>query len=693
MIVRTKSQIASLLLACFLLGAFADANAQTVRGAGRSQAPPAEDPALTRAKMAVRVKDFKKAVSIWRKAAGRGSARAQYRLGVAYRAGRGTKQDNAKAALWFEKAAKGGDRDAQYALGKLYESGNGVKRDRARAMELIGLASRSGHQEAKASLERIARSRSIAYATAGGRVAASQKDPRAALNQAIRGGDVGSAREALARGAPVNGAPGDTKHWRPLILAIDREQVGLVQLLIDHRANPNQKSRLGEPALVLAIRTGNQKMVRRLLVAGSRPTLRSKSGYTPLMEAARIGSPGIADDLLAAGANPRATLEDETSAADVARRFQFAKLAARLRRAGAPTRDERVAASRFAVLESSTRKAGGDANSTLPLLIEAARRGDAKLVTEIIGSGTDLDVVGPEGDSALHRAAEGGHSKTTKVLLAAGLSPAAPGQNGSTALMRAMASPADGTEVVVGLLLAAGADPNRRDGSGAGLIDYAAKGATQQKIQAIRSAGATWSASDVGSSLVRAAVAGRLVAFQALLGVATRPVDRMSALCGAIGNDQTAILDALLTATIDYELDCGDGRTPLLMAANSGRDVVAARLLESGAKADQKMQSGDTALIAAASRGRLEILNALLQSGAEVDHRGARRMTALMAAASNGHLEVVRALLAAGADRRMRAESDRTALDLAKSADHQDVAAAIETYRSNWKGWFGSNDR
>jgi ankyrin repeat protein len=665
------------------------------RTSARSKAPSVEEPALAEARMAVRVRDFTKAVGIWREAAGRGNARAQYRLGVAYRSGRGIEQDASKAAFWFEKASKGGDRDAQYALGKLYENGLGVPRDRDRAMELIGVAARSGNPEAQASLARIARSRSIAYATAGGRVALSQEDPRAALNQAIRAGDAGSALEALARGAPINGAPGDQKHWRPLLLAVDREQSQLVQLLLEHHADPNRRSRLGEPVLTLAIRTGHREIVRQLLSAGGATSARSKSSYTPLMEAARLGLTRIVEDLLKAGANPKATLADETSAADIARRFRFGKLAARLRRVGAPTIEDRVAANRFAVLESVQPGVAGaaDEQSTLPLLIEAARRGDVRLVQEIIASGAKLDVLDPEGDSALHRAAEGGHAEAVRALLAAGLEPDLRGRNESTALLRATASDVFGTDAVVEALLAAGANPNFRDRFAAGLIDYASKGATARKMTLFRAKGASWSASDAGSSLVRAAVAGRLTAFQALLPVATRPTDRAAALCGAISTDQEAVLDILLNDGVDVDRDCGDGRSALLLAAHSGRQSVVAKLLEHGADADQKVSNGDTALIASSSRGHLEITTALLRSGAEVDQRGARQMTALMAAAANGHLDVVRLLLDSGADRRMRGESGRTSLDLAMSAEHDEVAAVIEGHRAQWRAWLGQSGK
>lgn len=654
--------------------------------------PAAEDPALVEARNAVLHRDFEKAVRIWKSAAKRGHPRARYRLGVAYRSGRGVEQDNAKAVFWFEKAAANGDADAQYALGKLYEKGLGVESDRGRAMKLIGDAARAGHREARIALKRIRDSSSNAFATSNARIAVSRKDPRSALNQAIRIGDLDAAREALARGAPINGAPGDKKHWRPLILAIDRERPKIIQLLFRHRADPDIRSRLGEPALILAVRGRNRKIVRQILTAGGSADATSSSGTRPLMEAARLGLSRVVDDLLAAGANPKSTLDDGSSAADLARRFRFKELALRLRRAGAPARGIPDESSRLAALESATRRASSQSKTTLPPIIEAARRGDGDLLREIIAAGASLETPDPNGDSALHRAADGGHVEVAQILLRAGIAPDLRGRNGTTSLMRAIASGAENSDRVVEALLVAGADPHLRDRLAAGVIHYAAEGATARKLELLLEAGSSWTDSDAGQTLERAARMGRFAVVRALLEITPKMASRIPAVCSVIGTNQNEMFDLLVEGNIPLDHPCRDGRTAMMIAAQSDRIGMMTKLLNAGASPNQSTKNGDYPLIAAASRGHEEIVEQLIQSGAEVDRRGAHRMTALMGAASNGQLGVVRILVEAGADRRMRSDSGDTALKLADTAGHQAIVQLIESRQPGWQKWFGNRE-
>ena len=51
-------------------------------------------------------------------AAEKGSAEAQYKLGLAHRKGEGVKKDGAEALKWMQKAAEQGLADAQHDLGK-----------------------------------------------------------------------------------------------------------------------------------------------------------------------------------------------------------------------------------------------------------------------------------------------------------------------------------------------------------------------------------------------------------------------------------------------------------------------------------------------------------------------------------------------------------------------------------------------
>ena len=69
------------------------------------------------------------------KAAKRGDAVAQYKLGICYEKGYGVSKDNKEAVKWYRKAAKRDNADAQYKLGYCYEKGYGVSADYKEAVK------------------------------------------------------------------------------------------------------------------------------------------------------------------------------------------------------------------------------------------------------------------------------------------------------------------------------------------------------------------------------------------------------------------------------------------------------------------------------------------------------------------------------------------------------------------------------
>ena len=72
-------------------------------------------------------------IELLESAARRGSAEAQYELGVAYDRGLGVTQNHATAAGWYQRAAEQGLAGAQYNLATLHDEGLGTARDAARA--------------------------------------------------------------------------------------------------------------------------------------------------------------------------------------------------------------------------------------------------------------------------------------------------------------------------------------------------------------------------------------------------------------------------------------------------------------------------------------------------------------------------------------------------------------------------------
>jgi uncharacterized protein len=97
-------------------------------------------------------KDYKEAVTWWRKAAEQGDARAQTNLGLMYDNGRGVPQDYKEAVKWYRKAAEQGDSGAQFSLGLRYDNGTGVAQDYKEAVKWYRKAAEQGNSLAQISL-------------------------------------------------------------------------------------------------------------------------------------------------------------------------------------------------------------------------------------------------------------------------------------------------------------------------------------------------------------------------------------------------------------------------------------------------------------------------------------------------------------------------------------------------------------
>ena len=89
-------------------------------------------------------KSYAKAAAAFRKAAMRGNAEAQRRLGFMYYHGEGVAQDNGRAVALFEQSAAAGDIISASNLAKMYEFGMGVAQDDARAASWYEKAANMG---------------------------------------------------------------------------------------------------------------------------------------------------------------------------------------------------------------------------------------------------------------------------------------------------------------------------------------------------------------------------------------------------------------------------------------------------------------------------------------------------------------------------------------------------------------------
>ena len=99
--------------------------------------------------------DDKAAATWFEKAAEQGVVEAQFELAKCHREGKGVKKDEAVAFTWFQKAARQKYADAQFELANCYRNGKGVEKDDAAAEKWFRKAADQGHSEAKRILKKF----------------------------------------------------------------------------------------------------------------------------------------------------------------------------------------------------------------------------------------------------------------------------------------------------------------------------------------------------------------------------------------------------------------------------------------------------------------------------------------------------------------------------------------------------------
>lgn len=93
--------------------------------------------------------NYIEAANLYRNAAVKGDATAQFSLGVCYYNGTGIEQNFTEATNWFRKAAYQGNADAQYWLGYCYEHRQGIELNYLEAEKWYSKAAKQGHDAAK----------------------------------------------------------------------------------------------------------------------------------------------------------------------------------------------------------------------------------------------------------------------------------------------------------------------------------------------------------------------------------------------------------------------------------------------------------------------------------------------------------------------------------------------------------------
>lgn len=126
------------------------------------------------------------------------------------------------------------------------------------------------------------------------------------LTKACFVGNVEKVTQLLSEGADVNGR--DKSGSTPLTNAVRMNKEAIVELLLARGAYPNLKDGLGDPSLIIAIKTWrNIPTIKSLLDKGADPNLAGQLDDTPLIVAARWGNTDVVTLLLERGADVNKT--------------------------------------------------------------------------------------------------------------------------------------------------------------------------------------------------------------------------------------------------------------------------------------------------------------------------------------------------------------------------------------------------
>jgi ankyrin repeat protein len=226
------------------------------------------------------------------------------------------------------------------------------------------------------------------------------------LVAAVKAVDRSAVRDALRRPAGVNRPESDGT--TALYWAAERNDLEIVDLLLEAGAHPNTASRYGYTPLAMAAINGNERILSRLIDAGADANAATPAGETPLMAAARTGVAPAVEVLLKRGANPNV----------------------------------------------KERSRGQTA------LMWASSEGHAAAVSALLAGGADVTSRSTQGWTALLFAARDGRKEVVRVLLDAGADvndslerSMRPGRGGGAAI-----GPSDGSRGASALLLAAGSN-------------------------------------------------------------------------------------------------------------------------------------------------------------------------------------------------------------------------------------------
>lgn len=416
-----------------------------------------------------------------------------------------------------------------------------------------------------------------------------------------------------------------------LITSAGRGTIPIASLLLGAGIAPNSRRKGGVTALYLASRNGRIAMVQLLLLRGAEVDSRNSYQNTPLMAAAYRHHEKVVQWLLESGANVNARNNAGDTALHFAASIGNAFMIEVLLGHGAD------ASLKNAKGDTAVRAARRNNHKralqllTPKNLVEAASQGDLQFITTALGKGGDMNARDGSGLNPLMAAAWNGHFAIVKFLVGkrADLNLRSKrGKNQSlmhqfipfTALDLALKTDMD----IAKFLFAKGGKFSKS------LLGTMARFGRMEKAIFLIHHGADVNVvmeTEGGKTnpLNEAVGSGRLEMARLLLRFGARINVRLedtSALDFAVYRGKRALVELLINAGADPDIQSKKGRTPLMIAAAKGKNQIVKFLVKNGANVRLKDGKGYSAF----DHNRLSKARAFLRSAIRSDlQRGLKK--------------------------------------------------------------------